>query len=302
MKKLITHLPQILIGIFLFFGAYGISGNSEQESYACKNLKKKPIQLGYKIFDVERYTPKTFTNLSLPPTYTISGKMLRAMRYENITKIIENRYCLPEGILMAMVMQETMGEDCLPNRSGSHKWGDGGFGICHIQGIVGEEYGLNTVCDETCGEASSKYKCYKHAKILGEAITYKDNCNPAKTFMRDDRLHPILNLDAVGRILARKEGTIREKVEFYRGGTTAQREKYWNRVRQYHLNLMSPWRRNKVMKEFNVMNPNLMIGGKKVENTYYDWLQTWHDQNMNFGLWEYASLGNCQSCCENLKK
>lgn len=296
-----TKIASLFIILFLFFISANITGKSDHRTITCLNLKKKPIHLRYNVENNMDYRFKVnrVGKVNLPRTWTIEGKMARALRFENITRMVENRYCLPEGILMAMIMQETMGMDCKANWSPKHPWGDGGFGICHIQGVVGEEYGLNTVCDESCGEKDSPFKCYRHARILGKAMTYLDNCDASKYSSRDDRLHPILNLDAVGRILARKKGDIEDKVKFYRGGTKEQREKYWLRVKSYHRNLQSEWRRKKVSAEFNRINRHLLIDGERANNPFDEWLEVYHFQNVNYGLWDYASLGDCPNCCGN---
>jgi len=224
--------------------------------------------------------------------------MIRTLRFENIATVIERRYCLPKGLIMAVIMQETMGEECLPNLSKNSQWGDGGFGICHIQGVVGEEFGLNTVCDASCGEFVSKYACFKHARLLGRAITIRDNCDMRKMIRRDDRLHPIMNLDAVGRILAVKKGTVREKIGHFRGGSSSVREAYFQKIQEHFRNINSTQVRAQAEAEFNKLNPDLVIAKKRSSNPFKQYIKAYHYQNVRYGLWTYARLGICQNCCQ----
>ncbi|HAI76406.1 MAG TPA: hypothetical protein DCM08_09170 [Microscillaceae bacterium] len=309
---LVNYVVNIFVAIFhetpfavksLFFlvgfvlTASNSSGSKNQIALLCKNLKLKPIHLGYEAgFYTQR---KTLENVVLPPNYTLEGKLVRTLRYENIAKAVERRYCLPEHIILAMIMQETMGEECLPNRSKYNKWGDGGFGLCHTQGITAEEYGLNTVCNSSCGEAESKYVCYKHAKTLGEAITYRDNCDMTKMHRRDDRLHPILNLDMVGRMMSRKKGSVREKVQHFRGGSYEQRAQYWTRVKEYWNALNNDRTLEKAEEAFNKLNKAMLINGKKPKNPFEAYIKYYADENMNYGLWKYAAMGACENCCSN---
>lgn len=69
----------------------------------CKNLKTKPIHLSY----YYRYSPSEVKNLTLIAKESLNGKLLEALRYENITQAVENRYCLPQNLILAMIVLET---------------------------------------------------------------------------------------------------------------------------------------------------------------------------------------------------
>jgi|GEM_PF-6721539 len=258
-------------------------------------LKKKPIHLEFEVVE-DSYKEKSMAGLKMPGMKTTTGKMVRALRFENIAKVVEARYCLQENVILALVMQETRGEDCRPNQSSTHPWGDGGFGICHMQGVVGEEYGLNTVCNPNCGEKHSKFVCFKHAAMLGQQMYNDDKCDRKLMIDRDDRLHPVLNLDAVGRMLALAGGSLENKVKRYRGGSTKQRNLYWDRVSQYMRLLDSKTRRTKVQKEFNKLNNDkLKIGGEIVrKDAFKQYIAEHQRQNVNYGMLDYVELGKCE--------
>ncbi|WP_026998910.1 hypothetical protein [Eisenibacter elegans] len=276
----------------------GATSGLADEDKRCLNLKMKPIHLGYYVRPGFQYKQRELENLRLPSKSSTNGKIIEALRYENISDAVEARYCLPPKIILAIMIQETRGQDCLPNVTGNYSWGDGGFGLCHIQGVVGREYGLNTVCNDHCGEADSKFKCYKHARELGMAMTYLDQCDMRKSIYRDDRLHPILNLDAVGRILARKGGDPKEMVFHFRGGTWQQKNGYWKNVEQFRLQLISSWRRENIKQEFNELNKHMLIDGEYVDNPYEAYIAYHQAQNINYGLWNYVAMGVCENCCQ----
>ncbi|MBP9763490.1 MAG: hypothetical protein KBD10_01960, partial [Candidatus Pacebacteria bacterium] len=104
-----------------------MENNETRETISSAEFKKLRPDLSY-----EKITPELkIENLNLlgkESKFGVDsheGKILRTLRFKNITDAIEDRYNLPSGVLMAMVMQESTGIDLLPNSSG-----DGGFGLC----------------------------------------------------------------------------------------------------------------------------------------------------------------------------
>lgn len=126
--------------------------NEERKEIGSAELKRIKPEMIY----FEKYMP-TIENLRFPDTssrnehldlpegvgiYGASGqesKLIRVLRYKNITDAVEDRYNLPSGVLLAMIMEESTGVDLLPNARN-----DGGFGLSHMQGATASEYGLHT--------------------------------------------------------------------------------------------------------------------------------------------------------------
>ncbi|TAF67462.1 MAG: hypothetical protein EAZ55_03865 [Cytophagales bacterium] len=283
----------VLVGLMLFSTPTPLIVASAYLTDVCLHLKSKPIHLGY----ISPSKEKKIWNVILFNRETINGKLIEALRFENITKAVEQRYCLPSNIILAMIVQETWGQECVANQTGNNSWGDGGFGLCHMQGLTAEEYGLSTVCNTQCGEPGRPFACYKHAKELGYAIQQYDKCDMKVMHLRDDRLHPIMNIDAVGRILALANGTLQDKVFRYRGGSYEDKIIYWQRVESYRRELNDPNRRKSLENEFNKYNQYMTIDGFLFTNPYKAYLEYYHTQNYYFGLANYKQLGICVNCC-----
>ena len=204
------------------------------------------------------------------------GRLLRAWRLKNVTDEIEKRYGLPDGVLMAMVIQETGGVINLPNAQN-----DGGIGMSHMQGIVANDFGLRTVCHRSCG-----IRCLRHGRYLKQQIN--ENHNNFKTLTKiDDRFNILLNLDAAARILAyyQKAGKnnkykgIEKGILYYAGRTNFK--KYWRNVKYYMSKLNSKRTRRGVAKLFN--QKNSCISFEAYLNRYHRW-------NDNFGLPFYKNM------------
>lgn len=184
-----------------------------------------------------------------------------------------------------MVMEETTGADLLPNAKD-----DGGFGLCHMQSIIAKKFGLKTF--ENCNELV----CNKgHAKRLRQKIE-ENNFNRKKIIHLDDRLHPIFNLDAVGRMLAcymsgqkinrggyRELGPMRKAIARYAG--TYNYKNYLKDV-FHNMKLLNDKNEiNKIRDAFNKINPNLEIDNKKADFDIY--IEKNLEHNLNYGLESY---------------
>lgn len=219
------------------------------------------------------------------------GMLLRALRWKNITDAVEYKYNLPNGLILAMIMEETTGMDLLLNANG-----DGGAGLCHMQRGTGKEYGLNIFmdCDEivcNCGAADALKR-----------LIDRFNSNRKEIFEYDDRLHPIYNLDAVGRMLAvgisrpkdklKKQdrfenlGHLRISINLYSGPRNYN--DYWRDVCKNMLLLQDKYLLQNTRAKFNQRNPNLLINGEKGDFDKY--IQAFHKDNFNYGLGEYINL------------
>ena len=212
-------------------------------------------------------------------TAKLHGRILRAMRFQNISSKVEEKYGLPKNMVLAMVIQETGGADMLPNCLD-----DGGIGICHMQGSTASEFGLKT------------YRNYKalRSKTHGRALRSLIRTNRydrKKLIKYDDRFHPILNLDAAGRMLAcyksRKkrsgESNMQTAVRHYAGAYNYRH--YWRNVSYFRKQLNNPEVSAALEKEFNKQNRNLTINGKKGD--YKGYIKAHQEQNENYGLSNY---------------
>lgn len=252
-------------------------------------LRKKPT---FNATFQSKYALKNFKNVRLfgkPYIYGIKGfnkyevlygKMIRAMRFQNITQAVEKRYGLPENILLAMIMIESSGIRYFPNAQD-----DGGIGLAHMQGIVANEFGLETICETDC-----KIVCKKHGKQLRTSINeynYQDN----KLIPVDDRFSPLLNLDAVGRMLAyyqfgeRKINPSIKKAISYYAGMYNFKKSYWKNIKYYMGYLNNPVTVKSLEKAFNERNRRSNI-------TFKEYIDNFQSINYNYGLQEYIDL--CQ--------
>jgi hypothetical protein len=181
-----------------------------------------------------------------------------------------------------MVAQESSGVDLLPNGLN-----DGGFGLCHMQPVVAQSFGLNVY--ERCKEMV----CKKHGIKL-KSILMENNSDRKTVITYDDRLHPILNLDAVGRMLAsymsgkRVKGLGPFRTAICRYAGKYNYEKYWQHVKRYMIKLEDQSYLQRLEESFNKLNPSFTIDGKKADFDLY--IQVCQQQNYNYGLGTYKNL------------
>jgi len=203
------------------------------------------------------------------------GLIIRSLRFSNITKRVERKYGLPTNLILAMVMQETGGILLMPNSAD-----DGGIGLCHMQPKTAKMFGLMTYHD-------CKYlKSRTHGRELRSLIA-QSKSDIVELIKYDDRFHPILNLDAVGRMMAFNMEKVEKlssplETSILRYAGRKNFKKYYERVKEYRAALNSPWTMFWVRHTFNKMNPNLTIGGKPAD--FQQYIDYYHEQNRNFGL------------------
>jgi len=207
------------------------------------------------------------------------GMVLRTLRFQNITRKVEKKYGIAQNLILAMIMQETGGVDVLTNGQN-----DGGVGLCHMQGSTSKEFGLKTYkgCDQL--------RCTKHGKALRKLVE-KHNYDRKQLVKYDDRFQPILNIDAVGRMLSCykypkvKNFYMEWSSAIYRYAGRYNYRKYWRNVQYFKKILNDPKMIDKVRKEFNRRNTHLKINGKK--SKFDDYIKMHQDQNINYGLNSY---------------
>lgn len=266
----------ILLFVPLFFlqsHHHSIYDNTPNLSY--KSIIPEPRMKNLKMIGrVDKYGVRGATT-----TAALHGKVLRVLRFQNITQTAEEHYGIPKNLLLAMMMQESGGVDLLLNSRN-----DGGAGLCHIQPSVASEFGLKTY--QNCKELI----CYTHGKALRQLII-KSKHDRKKLIVYDEQLHPIINIDAVARMLSvykkRRVQSISDKWEtaiYYYAGKRNYK-KYWANVQYFRNKLNNPKTIDAVEKEFNRRNTTLLINGRKADFDSY--IQAHQQQNINYGLREY---------------
>ena len=270
----------ILTALIIIF-----TGTAFTSDTACSHQKPKDIgfealipetemkglkMIGY----VERYGVSGRTS-----TEKLYGKILRSLRFQNITREVEKRYNLPENLLLAMVMHESSGADLLPNGQD-----DGGLGLCHMQGSTASKFGLHTY------QRCQKLVCKTHGRAFRQLIKTEEY-DRKRLIQYDDRFHPILNLDAAGRMLnCYKSPMIKGlpsewATAIYRYAGRYNYRKYWQRVKYYQKALNDPDIIEAVEREFNSRNRNFTIDGEPAD--FDDYIQAHQMQNINYGLEKY---------------
>lgn len=255
---------------------------SEKEPDARELLKKKPAGMEYK----ERVKEVVFENLQMIGRVKITGvhgdrlhgMLLRTLRFQNISRQVEKKYDLPKNLLLAMIMQESGGADLLPNSSD-----DGGLGLCHMQPITAAAFGLKIY--QNC----TALRSYKHGAALRQLIkTHKYDRRELVKY--DDRFHPILNIDAAGRMIAYymsgkqyKSTPLRTAIYAYAGRKNYAL--YYKSISNYMEKLNDAKTIKAVERKFNRLNKNLKIKGKKAG--FKEYIKTHQEVLKNYGLDNY---------------
>lgn len=251
-----------------------------------KYKKHQCADLGYQIIHPE----KEIKNLKLigfetqfgvsgrNKIHQLYGKIARCLRFQNITQKVEKKYGLPKNILLAIMMQETGGIELLPNSDD-----DGGIGLIHMQPSTAVEFGLRTY--ENCKDLRNT----QHGKKLRNLIK-KHNYKTKELIYFDDRFHPVINIDAVGRMLAYYMGgnqleDTRLKTAIKRYAGKYNYSDYFKNVSEYRKRLKDKDLIETVKFEFNSRNTDLTIGGMKADFDGY--IKYYSEMNINFGLNEY---------------
>lgn len=212
-------------------------------------------------------------------TERLYGKILRSLRFQDISRKVERKYNIPKNLILAMIMQETGGADLVTNGQN-----DGGGGLCHMQPVIANKFNLKIY--QNCKELV----CYKHGEALRQLITRK-KFDRKQLIQYDDRLHPILNIDAVGRMLTtykvRPVAGLKNQWAraIYRYAGRYNFKKYWARVNYYQKKLNNPNVIQAVEKMFNQRNSRLIINGKKGDFDTY--IKAHQQQNINYGIQKY---------------
>lgn len=218
-----------------------------------------------------------------------AGRLERALRFKNITDAVELRYNLPPGIILAMVMQESHGADMNPNALN-----DGGIGLAHMQPSEAQKFGLETYY------GNSRMKDRKHGRVLREQIKIKKGDVFALAKEDDDRFNRVLNLDAVGRMLAtymsgpllHGHGPLETAIMRYAGRYNFRR--YWRHLSERMAELHNPGIIAQVASDFDSRNKNLTINGISASAGHPPftlYLEAfWRENEVGFDLATYKKL------------
>jgi len=207
------------------------------------------------------------------------GIYIRAMRFENITSAVEDKYDLPRFTLLAMLMQETNGINYLPNGRN-----DGGIGLIHMQPLLADQFGLTT------HGGCKDMVCFKHGLDLRNLVNAYALYKPEELLKYDDRFHPIINVDAAGRMIKYYStlkiiGKDSLDSAFKRYAGKYNYVKYTTNIRFFIKHLMDEEFMNNVESKFNELHPNLVINGEASD--FKRFIAANHEYNRNFDLDKY---------------
>jgi len=281
-----------IVFIFLLFVTYQLCQNRERANLNIpkegrSKLKEKPFDTAF--FEA-KYAEPVFENLNMIGTvndFGIGGKsqierlygmILRTLRFQNIITKVEEKYGLPENILAAMIMQESGGVDLLPNSAD-----DGGIGLCHMQPSVAAEFGLKIY--NNCRKLKSK----KHGREL-RLLIKEFKTDRKKLIQYDDRFHPLINIDAAGRMMAyymSGNEIMDSPLEsgLYRYAGKYNYSTYQEQVFRYQELLNDDDVIDAVEDEFNLLNPDLKINGQPAD--FDDYIEIHIQQTHNYGIENY---------------
>jgi hypothetical protein len=288
MKKIVLVLA-FLSSFVLMSNRYEVKRITPDLLEVCiGHLKEKPIHLTYSEFhpklefenlvflcDEGKYGMKNCD--SKPRTL---GIFMRALRFSNMTKAVEEKYELPENTLLVMLMQESNGINYLPNGQN-----DGGIGLIHMQPAIAHQFGLSTLGG--CTDLVCRHHGHQLRKLVDNFIT-----NPEQLFQYDDRFHPMLNIDAAGRMIKYyseldRIGTTKWESAFKRYAGKYNYPEYTRNLRYYRDYLKDPEFMKEVEDTFNDLNVNLTYCDQPID--FKEFIRLNHDFNHNYELERYKT-------------
>lgn len=209
------------------------------------------------------------------------GIFMRALRFENITTAVEEKYGLPKYTLLAMLMQECNGINYLPNGKN-----DGGIGLIHMQPALASQFGLKTY------EGCQDLVCFNHGHELRLLIT-EYLTSPEMLIHFDDRFHPVLNIDAAGRMLKYYSelkciGKDAWDSAHKRYAGKYNYKQYTTNLRYFQAHLADSTFLKEVEDRFNALNPDLKINGEPAD--FKAFIAANNEYNKNFELDKYKDL------------
>jgi len=272
-----------LIAAFIVLQACGkpTMKSAGTSAKARPSLLKKPMELGFEqiVSDPRFKGLKMLGDVNKNGVDSIDGVLLRTLRLKNIADAVDARYGLTgpgtKGLVLAMVAHESGGADLLPNGSD-----DGGAGFSHMQPCTARQFGLNVY--QNC----NKLVDHEHGRALRALITVK-HFDRKELIKYDDRLHPVLNLDAVGRMIATfiRSAPKNSNPAEYAMRRYSGRKEYYAAIMKWRSRLSDENLLAGMKSRFNAQNSNLTLNGAKIDCDGY--LAACREQNKNYGLAKY---------------
>lgn len=254
MKRKILCITCLVIGLVILIVCLFRRSSEPSRSAVTSALKGDVPDIHYNAV-VPRFETQNLRMIGRPTRHSVGsedGAVLRTLRLKPITDAVEYRYMLPQGILLAMVAQESHGSIMLNGND------DGGVGFCHMQPSTASEFGLKIYKD------CRKLVDHVHGRALRRLMKEKQE-DLSELISFDSRFHPIINIDAAGRMLAiymqeapRNKGhdALQHAVYRYSG-----RLEYWDNMVRFR-GKFSKENIARIRKIFNKLNPKLIINGE----------------------------------------
>ncbi len=199
------------------------------------------------------------------------GRIQRAYRWRNIADAVSERYGIPSNILLGMICVESEGDPTQPNAGD-----DGGLGLIHMQPSTASKYGLHLITP------SKKLRDKQQGREV-RATIHREHLNLKELVDYDDRLHPVKNLDAAGRMIAdlyQRRGSWRVALERFAG-----RSDYDSHVMRYVTLLGSTQFMTSVASDFHGRN-----NGFATAPTFDRYAGIFFELNRNYGFDTYKKL------------
>lgn len=218
------------------------------------------------------------------------GRLQRSLRWRPVTKAVERRYGIPENILLAMIMQESFGNPIQPNMQM-----DGGLGLMHMQPVVAHNYGLDVYGNEHVLDSR------RYGRRLNQMLR-ECKWDMRCIMPKDDRIHPVINLDCGGRIVMTGYQTHRswpsavkhyflpgfQRPKFIRLG-----QRYWNNVNRFLSASRNQEAIRQAREDFNGRNAGFMVrypNGTRRPASFDRYLGDFEGICENYGLPKYGKL------------
>jgi hypothetical protein len=177
-------------------------------------------------------------------------------------------------------MQECHGINLLPNGNG-----DGGVGLIHMQPLLAYQFGLNTL--NGCKDLVSHTHGRQINSLINEFYT-----SPEHLLQYDDRFHPVLNIDAAGRMIKyysslKLIGKDKWDSAFKRYAGKYNYTVYTRNLRYFKKYLEDPVFMEGIETTFNEINPNLTYNSDTIK--FDKFLELNHAFNYNYDLEKYIN-------------
>jgi len=263
---------------FLKAASAGLAGLLVPEWLSAEGLKHRHID--YSKIPVPKigYFPiikePNLSGISLADRSTDIGRIQRALRWDNISRAVGQRYSMPHRVLLGMICVESEGDPTQPNRLG-----DGGVGLIHMQPLMAAAYGLKMITP------SIRLRDFPQGRKIERAIDTV-SADLKDLIGYDDRFHPIKNIDAAARMVCdhyERKHSWTNALKRYSG-----RKSYGQKVMNYVRELGSKRFMDGVREDFSRRNQNFRVDAMPLNFDRYR--AVFRGLNKNYGLDAYTKL------------